>query len=67
MSVPEKCVCCCEVPAIQSRMKNIHPQLKCITDHPGFSAVCLNDWVLQVAFYQHKQSVGELSVSEDYE
>ena len=27
----------------------------CITEHPGFQAVCLNRWVLQAAWYQYKQ------------
>ena len=27
----------------------------CITEHPGFHAVCLNRWVLQTACYQYKQ------------
>ena len=27
----------------------------CITQHPGFQAVCLNRWVLQCAWYQYRQ------------
>ena len=27
----------------------------CITQHPGFQAVCLNRWVLQTAWYRYKQ------------
>ena len=27
----------------------------CITDNPGFEAVCLNHWVLQVARFHYKQ------------
>ena len=27
----------------------------CITQQPGFHAVCLNRWVLQTAWYQYKQ------------
>ena len=27
----------------------------CITEHPGFQAVCLDRWVLQAAWYQYKQ------------
>ena len=30
-------------------------QPQCITQHPGFHAVCVNRWVLQVAWYQYKQ------------
>ena len=27
----------------------------CITDNPGFWAVCLNQWVLRTAWYQYTQ------------
>ena len=27
----------------------------CITQHPGFRAVCTNKWVLRTAWYQYKQ------------
>ena len=27
----------------------------CITDHPGFAAVCLNVWVLQTAYHPYLQ------------
>ena len=30
-------------------------QPQCITQHAGFHAVCINRWVLQVAWYQYKQ------------
>ena len=31
----------------------------CITEHEGFSAVCLNRWVLQTAYYfQYRQQYG---------
>ena len=52
MGRAEACVCCREIEAVQN--KNIEavtsgecedpPQ--CITQHPGFHAVCLNRWVL---------------------
>ena len=28
---------------------------QCITQHPGFTAVCLNKWVLRTAWHQYKQ------------
>ena len=30
----------------------------CITDNPGFQAVCLNQWVLQAAWNQYRQENG---------
>ena len=32
--------------------------VQCITDHPGFEAVCLNVWVLQTAYFQLRQEYG---------
>lgn len=34
------------------------PNILCITDHPGFSPVCLNPWVLQASYYQYRQEYG---------
>ena len=31
----------------------------CITQHPGFQAVCRNRWVLQTAWYQYKQQYSQ--------
>ena len=57
----EACICCHEIEAVQN--KNIEAvtsgeceeQPQCITQHPGFHPVCINRWVLQVAWYQYKQ------------
>ena len=31
----------------------------CVTEHPGFLAVCTNKWVLQTACYQYIQQYKE--------
>nr|CAB3264614.1 P2X purinoceptor 7-like [Phallusia mammillata] len=62
-----KFVCCQEVQSVKIRTQEFKPETKCITDHPGFQAVCLNHWVLQVAYYQHLQDLGQLTVTKDYE
>ena len=57
----EACIRCHEIEAVQN--KNIEAvtsgeceeQPQCITQHPGFHPVCINRWVLQVAWYQYKQ------------
>ena len=57
----EACICCHEIEAVQN--KNIEAvtsgeceeQPQCIKQHPGFHPVCINRWVLQVAWYQYKQ------------
>ena len=56
-------ICCKEIPEVcnknveaveQHETKEV-PICTCITQHPGFQAVSLNRWVLQTAWYQHKQ------------
>ena len=64
MSTPEECVCCYEYPAIESKMKECGVEAEssqakaCITNHPGFSAVCLNKWVMQMSYNGYKQDHG---------
>ncbi|XP_053378660.1 uncharacterized protein LOC128548224, partial [Mercenaria mercenaria] len=31
----------------------------CITEHPGFRPVCLDEFVLETAYYQYRQQYGE--------
>ena len=57
-----ECMCCkeCEKTPVKleeniSLLRN-PTQFKCITDHPGFQSVCLNQWVLQVAWLAYKQT-----------
>lgn len=59
----EESVCCQEV--LKCIMKNEEvAQMEqtevpvCITNNPGFQAVCLNYWVLQAAWNQYKQEYG---------
>ena len=55
----QECICCKEIPQVAS--KNSTPST-CIIEHPGFHAVCLNVWVLQVAYYyQYRQQHGLLA------
>ncbi|XP_068674676.1 uncharacterized protein [Montipora foliosa] len=57
----EACICCQEIEAVQNKLIEAvtsgerEEQPQCITQHPGFHAVCINRWVLQVAWYQYKQ------------
>ena len=54
-------VCCQEVLEVANKNAEVYDKLhppapyQCITDNPGFQAVCLNPWILQVAWYQYKQ------------
>ena len=37
---------------------NVFEPYTCICEHPGFQAVCLNDYVLEVAWLTYKQQYG---------
>ena len=55
-------VCCTEINEITAKITDANnPSVTCITQHPGFNAVCLNIWVLQAAYYQYRQEYGQSS------
>lgn len=62
MDREEECVCCQEVSDCVSKNEVAQveqiPITGCITDNPGFQAVCLNHWVLQAAWNQYRQQYG---------
>ena len=49
----EESVCCQEIKEVAQVEQLGIPG--CITDNPGFQAVCLNQWVLQAAWSQYRQ------------
>ena len=53
-----ECICCREVVAVLNKLSEANDDIKCITEHPGLSAVCLNVWVLQAAYLQYRQQYG---------
>ncbi|KXJ04691.1 hypothetical protein AC249_AIPGENE8351 [Exaiptasia diaphana] len=52
-----ECVCCQEINEVLEKNQNVSEveniQISCITDNPGFKAVCLNQWVLEAAWHQY--------------
>ena len=44
-------------------VENMEEPPKCIVEHPGFQAVCLNYWVLRAA-WQYKQQYGASAYEE---
>ena len=64
MDMQIECRCCKEIEQVQARnieaveVENLECPPICITNHPGFKAVCLNVWVLQTAWMQYKQQYG---------
>ncbi|XP_046555100.1 uncharacterized protein LOC124264401 [Haliotis rubra] len=55
----EECSCCQENPTIVAKIEEVEreglPPVNCITQHPGFTGVCCNRWVLQTAYFQYRQ------------
>ena len=63
-----ECRCCQEISQVQAklldavRVEGLESPPTCITNHPGFQAVCINPWVLQTAWHQYKQQYGTKGV-----
>ena len=60
-----ECKCCQEIDAVMAKnheaveVEQLEGPPECITQHPGFHAVCINIWVLQTAWLQYKQQYDE--------
>ena len=58
MDREEECICCQEIQVVLDKNEEVYeverPQKRycCITDNPGFRAVCLNRWSLQAALFK---------------
>jgi len=55
MPTSRECVCYWEI----QRICDVREELQCIANHPGFQKVCLDPYVLQVAYYQYRQQYEE--------
>lgn len=58
MDTVEECICCNEVEKVVEKMQEFDTKIQCITDHVGFKEVCLNQWVLQAAYFAYRQHYG---------
>ena len=59
MPTARECVCCKEVEKVVDVIASTDPIVECVTSHPGFEPVCLNTYVLEVAYFQYRQQYGE--------
>ncbi|XP_061891649.1 P2X purinoceptor 7-like [Entelurus aequoreus] len=64
METVAECVCCRELDAVARRMEEKRVET-CIIDHPGFPSVCLDEWVLQTAYYAYQQQYGVLQQQQN--
>lgn len=64
MEQEEESSCCQEAQAIMNCIAEYEAEtdqdLRCITQHPGFRTVCLDQYVLQTAYLQYRQQFGNL-------
>lgn len=62
MPTNEECVCCTQIANTRQKMEcetSESSECSCIVQHPGFEPVCLNQYVLETAYYQYRQQYGE--------
>ncbi|XP_061902331.1 P2X purinoceptor 7-like [Entelurus aequoreus] len=64
METVAECVCCRELDAVARTMEEERVET-CIIDHPGFPSVCLDEWVLQTAYYAYEQQYGVLQQQQN--
>lgn len=61
MTTARECQCCKEIPEVAERINTVEDEnIQCICEHPGFSTVCLDCYVLETAFYEYRQKYGLL-------
>lgn len=59
MPVVRESVCCKQIHQIVQKMDAYpHGELDCITEHPGFQTVCLDEWVMETAYLHYRQQYG---------
>jgi hypothetical protein len=66
MATEEECVCCMENDCILDKiLSHKHGDIRCITEHRGFASVCLDEDVLEAAYYTFRQYHGRIQASEN--
>lgn len=63
METENACKCCCEVVEVTEmclKLKiNKKLDFKCITLHPGFDPICINEFALENSYKRYKKRFGE--------
>ena len=59
MPTVRESICCCEIERVELKMNESENSVCCITEHEGFSSVCLNVWVLQTAYCSYRYHYGD--------
>ena len=66
MATANECVCCKEHDLVVAKCREVEElaigkMRECVTKHPGFEAVCLNEWNLQAVYKEYKQQYGDMT------
>lgn len=57
-------VCCREIEEYRALLENLPEDITCLTRRPGFQSVCLDPYVLEVAYLAFKQEHGPLQATK---
>ena len=66
MSTVAESVCCRQIKEVTGKCQEVTKfgfgeVPKCITEHPGFPAVCLDVWNLQAVYKDYRQHYGKVN------
>lgn len=58
-----ECVCCREIPEVNTRIQeeedDEQTKITCITEHSGFSPICINRHTLRTAYFAYRDRYGD--------
>ena len=63
MPEPVECQCCLENATIVNKLHYKLPDdtfVACITEHPAFKSLCLDEWVLEQAYLNYVKMYGHM-------
>ena len=68
MATEKECRCCLENDNVRAVVEDIDEEdlessqdITCVTQHPGFKAICLNRYSLDMSYYAYKQHYGSVN------
>ena len=67
MPTSRESICFCEVERVVMKKEENASKISCITNHEGFGSVCLNVWVLQIAYYNYRYHYSDAEEKDIHE
>lgn len=58
-------ICCCEFPGVEHKLDEVSKRspIGCLVRHPAFEALCLNPWVIERAWIQHRVQYSDVRLA----